>query len=81
MRCFTQLTRPGTWRTTLLGPVTRPSPAPYKWVTPRLSARGYESYIQTVRGYGYRFAAPTPPSAVPTLSPIPTLVPISASTD
>jgi len=26
-----------------------------------LSEPGYEAYIQTVRGFGYRFAAPTPP--------------------
>jgi two-component system phosphate regulon response regulator PhoB len=26
-----------------------------------LGERGYEAYIQTVRGFGYRFAPPTPP--------------------
>jgi two-component system, OmpR family, phosphate regulon response regulator PhoB len=33
-----------------------------------LSASGYEAYIQTVRGFGYRFAAPSPgPDVVPVL--------------
>jgi len=30
-----------------------------------LSAQGYESYIQTVRGFGYRFAQPSSNSSVP----------------
>jgi two-component system phosphate regulon response regulator PhoB len=43
-----------------------------------LSGCGYESYIQTVRGYGYRFGPPTPVPH-PTLTPIPALVPIPLS--
>jgi len=31
-----------------------------------LSESGYESYIQTVRGFGYRFAPPAVPGALGT---------------
>jgi two-component system phosphate regulon response regulator PhoB len=38
-----------------------------------LSETGYESYVQTVRGFGYRFAAPAPsnPPPVEPLAPAP----------
>ncbi len=36
-----------------------------------LMEQGYEAYIQTVRGFGYRFATPSPASAAPPAAPAP----------
>ncbi len=45
-----------------------------------LMEKGYEAYIQTVRGFGYRFAAPGPNCAVP-VGAVPPIAPVTPQTN